>query len=150
MIRETDVTFTTELKKKHDVEGIIGDAKRSVLIAENNKGFAGFALLGSFRGGPGYAETVEHTVYLMPAARGAGVGRQLLTTLTKRAVELGHHVMVGAISGNNIAAVRFHQKLGFDQVARMPQVGQKNGLWYDLILMQKIIETCTDTSSRTG
>lgn len=45
MIRETDVTFTTELKVRRDVEAMIADPTRSVHVAEHNGGFAGFALL---------------------------------------------------------------------------------------------------------
>jgi L-amino acid N-acyltransferase YncA len=150
MITETDVTFTTDLKVRADVEVMIEDPVRSFLVAEHKGAFAGFALLGPFRGGPGYAQTVEHSVYLMPNAKGEGLGRSLMGVLTKNATELGHHVMVGAISGTNLAAVGFHQRLGFEQVALMPQVGQKNGVWHDLILMQKIVETPADTLERKG
>jgi L-amino acid N-acyltransferase YncA len=141
MILETAVTFTTELKLRGDVEAMIADSARCVLIAELDGAFSGFALFGSFRNGPGYAGTVEHSVYVAPKAKRKGLGRLLLDELTKMAVKTGHHVMVGAISGGNLAAVKFHQSLGFDQVARMPEVGRKNSVWHDLILMQKILET---------
>jgi phosphinothricin acetyltransferase len=150
MIRETDVTFTTEQKSPNEVEALIDDPARAVLIAELGGAFAGFALIGPFRTGPGYAKTVEHSVYLHPFAQGHGEGRALMAQLSKAAEKLGHHVMVAAISGGNTAAVEFHQKLGFDQVARMQQVGHKNGVWHDLILMQKFLETCADTSVHKG
>lgn len=150
MITETAVTFTTDLKVRADVEVMIADPVRSFLVAEHKGAFAGFALLGPFRGGPGYAQTVEHSVYLMPNAKGKGLGRSLMDVLTKTATEQGHHVMVGAISRTNLAAVHFHQRLGFEPVALMPQVGQKNGVWHDLILMQKIMETPADTLERRG
>jgi phosphinothricin acetyltransferase len=146
MIRETDVTFTTELKLRGDIEAMIADPARCVHVAEHKGAFAGFALLGSFRGGPGYAQTVEHTVYVMPNAKGLGLGRTLIDALCAFAVAQNHHVMVGAISGGNIEAVGFHKALGFSKVAVMPQVGRKNGIWHDLILMQKILETSADTS----
>lgn len=149
MIRETDVTFTTELKLRGDVEAMIADPMRSVHVAEHNGAFAGFALLGRFRGGPGYAHTVEHTVYLMTSAQGFGLGRGLMDVLYDVAVSQNHHVMVGAISGVNTDAVAFHGKLGFVQVAAMPQVGRKNGVWHDLILMQKILTPPADTFERT-
>ena len=150
MISETDVTFTTDLKVRADVEAMIADPVRSFLVAEHKGAFAGFAMLGPFRSGPGYAQTVEHSVYLMPNAKSKGLGRSLMDVLTKAVLELGHHVMVGAISGTNSAAVGFHQRLGFEQVGLMPQVGQKNGVWHDLILMQKIMETPADTLERKG
>jgi phosphinothricin acetyltransferase len=141
MILETDVTFTTELKLRSDVEAMISDPKRSVIMGEIEGVFSGFALIGPFRNGPGYVRTVEHSIYLAPHAKRKGLGRLLLNELTKNAVGMGHHVMIGAISGGNSAAVKFHQNLGFDEVAHMPQVAQKNGVWHDLILMQKMLET---------
>ena len=141
MILETAVTFTTELKLRADVEAMISDPKRSVMIAEVDGVFAGFALIGPFRNGPGYAHTAEHSVYIAANVKRKGIGRLLLDEVTRVALEMGHHVMVGAISGGNLDALSFHHKLGFKQVGHMPQVGRKNGEWHDLILMQKTLET---------
>jgi L-amino acid N-acyltransferase YncA len=135
LIRETAVTFTTELKVCSDVEAMIMDPGRSVFICEQEGVFEGFALFGAFRGGPGYAHTVEHSIYLVPEAQGKGLGRAL---------------MVGAISGGNANAVAFHEKCGFTQAGHLPEVGRKNAVWHDLILMHLILETPTDTSERKG
>lgn len=51
----------------------------------------------------------------------------------------GRHVMVGAISGANPDAIALHTALGFDIVARMPQVGHKGGYWLDLLLLRKLL-----------
>jgi L-amino acid N-acyltransferase YncA len=75
LIRETAVTFTTELKVCSDVEAMIMDPGRSVFICEQEGVFEGFALFGAFRGGPGYAHTVEHSIYLV---QGKGLGRALM------------------------------------------------------------------------
>ena len=149
-IRDTAVTFTTELKVRSDVEAIITDPERSVLICEQEGVFEGFALFGTFRGGPGYVHTVEHSIYLVPEAQGKGLGRALMDALVSAAMTLGHHAMIGAISGGNANAVAFHEKCGFKQAGRLPKVGRKNGVWHDLILMQLIIETFTDTFERKG
>ena len=44
MISETDVTFTTDLKVRADVEAMIADPVRSFLVAEHKGAFAGFAM----------------------------------------------------------------------------------------------------------
>jgi len=149
-IRDTAVTFTTELKVRSDVEAIITDPERSVLICEQEGVFEGFALFGTFRGGPGYVHTVEHSIYLVPEAQGKGLGRALMDALVSAAMTLGHHAMIGAISGGNANAVAFHEKCGFKQAGRLPKVGRKNGVWHDLILMHLIIETLTDTFESKG
>jgi phosphinothricin acetyltransferase len=63
-----------------------------------------------------------------------------MTRLIDRARAAGKHVMIGAIDGENEASLRFHRAIGFDEVARMPQIGQKFGRWLDLVLVQRIID----------
>jgi L-amino acid N-acyltransferase len=48
-------------------------------------------------------------------------------------------VMVGAVDGDNIASIRFHESLGFAEVARMPEVGRKFDRWLDLVLVQRVL-----------
>jgi L-amino acid N-acyltransferase YncA len=53
----------------------------------------------------------------------------------------GKHAMIGAIDGENAGSIRFHQRHGFVQVARLPQVGFKFDRWLDLVLMQRTLPT---------
>jgi L-amino acid N-acyltransferase len=117
-----------------------------VLVADEDgttgDGVVGFAAYGDFRGAGkwlGYRYTVEHTIHVRETHWGAGVGRLLLAGLIERARAQQVHAMVGAIDGDNDASVRFHERLGFVEVARMPEIGVKFGRWLDLILMQLIV-----------
>lgn len=123
MIQETAVIITTKLKLCADVEAMIYDPMRSVMIVEVDGIFAGFALIDPFRNGPGYAHTAEHSVYRAANVKRKGIGRLLLDELLRVAIEMGHHVMVCAISGGNLGSLKFHHKSGFKQVGHMPQVG---------------------------
>jgi phosphinothricin acetyltransferase len=58
----------------------------------------------------------------------------------ERARQAGLHVMVCGIDSENVASIRFHERLGFVQVARMPETGQKHGRWLTLVLMQRILD----------
>lgn len=140
IIANTTITFTTLPKSEAAVFTIIDDPTRFVHVAEQDGMFAGFALLGPFRGGPGYAHTVEHTVYLPPNMQGQGVGAALMHVLENAALSAGHHVMIGALNGSNKRAIAFHNRIGFTQVGMLPQMGRKNGEWHDLVLMQKILQ----------
>jgi L-amino acid N-acyltransferase YncA len=71
---------------------------------------------------------------------GRGVGRALPTELAERALDAGMHVMIAAIDGHNDASIEFHRRLGFVEVARMPEVGHKFGRWLDLVLMQRVLD----------
>lgn len=138
LIRETDATFTHIEKPVDEIVSLIFNRADAFWVADDH-GVQGFVTYGPFRGGPGYARTVEHTIILGKDAQGLGAGRKLMARAKDGAQAQGHHVMVAAISGANPAAIAFHAKLGFEQTAMMPQVGRKGGVWLDLILMQKII-----------
>jgi L-amino acid N-acyltransferase len=114
-----------------------------VLVAERDGSVVGFTAYGTFRGSgkwPGYRYTVEHTIHVERSNWGTGVGRALLEALIERAIGAGIHVMVGAIDSRNVASIRFHDRLGFTEVARMPEVGRKFDQWLDLVLMQRILD----------
>jgi L-amino acid N-acyltransferase len=114
-----------------------------VLVAVAEGEVVGWCSFGDFRDTtkwPGYQYTVEHTIHVRQDAWGDGVGRSLMTSLLESAQSLGKHVMVGAVTGENEASIRFHERLGFVEVARMPQVGAKFGRWLDLVLLQKRID----------
>ncbi|WP_299282574.1 GNAT family N-acetyltransferase [uncultured Tateyamaria sp.] len=142
IITDTLVTFTTIPKTSAEMTSLITDGP--VLVLPDAQGFATF---GPFRSGPGYAHTVEHSIFLVPHARGKGQGRALMQALMDEARTRGAHVMVGAISGANPRAVEFHTRVGFERVALMPQVGRKAGQWLDLILVQKMLERPTGATT---
>ena len=140
MIRDSLATFTTDEKSADDIAALIDTRASAFWVADVAGQVAGFVTYGSFRGGPGYAATVEHSIVLADAAQGQGLGRGLMTRAMDTAAAQGHHVMVAAISSANPGAVAFHEKLGFAQVGHMPEVGCKRDQWLDLILMQKVLD----------
>ena len=144
IIADTLVTFTTTPKAEDDIGRMIDSAPVFVLPDR-----AGFATYGPFRGGPGYAATAEHTIYLARGAQGQGMGAALMTRLMDHARQSGIRAMVAGISGANAGAVRFHARLGFGTVGTMPGVGYKHGQWLDLILMQKMLNP-TDSPGGAG
>lgn len=96
----------------------------------------GYATYGRFRGYHGYRYTVEHSVYIRSDQRGKGVAMPLMERLIERAKEGGQHVLVAAIESTNQPSIRLHEKLGFEMVGEMKEVGIKFGEWLDLVLMQ--------------
>lgn len=136
VIRDTTVTFNAVEKTKADLAALIA-GRACFLVAEEAGDLLGFASYTQFRGGVGYAHTMEHSVILSPAARGRGLGRGLLTAIEDHARAAGAHSMIGGVSSGNPAAIGFHAAMGYTEVAVLPEVGRKFGRWFDLHLMQK-------------
>lgn len=137
IILQTQVTFSSIPKTQTDVVEVI--AARPVFVAEQGDALVGFAYYFPFRGGDGYAYTVEHTIIVSPAAHGAGIGRALMVHLIDHARLAGMHSLWAGVSSENPAGVAFHARLGFAEVARLAQVGRKFDRWMDLVLMQKML-----------
>jgi phosphinothricin acetyltransferase len=120
-----------------------GRAGHPVLVAEDRGEVVGFTSYEHFRGDgkwPGYRTTVELSIHVRESHWRRGAGRMLIDALVERARSAGLHVLVAAIDAGNEASLRFHERLGFIEVARMPQTGQKFGRWLDLVLMQLILD----------
>lgn len=136
----TDVLITVDDRRawweRHRARGF------PVLVAVDDAAddVVGMASYGDFRNTPdfeGYRFSVEHSVHVRGDQRGIGIGRMLLNALLERAREAGLHVMVGAIDADNVDSLRFHERMGFTEVARMPEVGWKHGRRLDLVLVQR-------------
>ena len=111
-------------------------------MAVANDEVLGMASYGDFRDSihwPGYRFTVEHSIHVRSDRRHDGLGRMLMEELLTRAARNGIHVMVAGIDADNGDSIRFHERLGFVEVARMPETGHKFGRWLDLVLMQRIL-----------
>jgi len=119
------------------------DAKRTagfpVLAAIDPSGVVGFGTFGEFRSWPGYRHSVEHSVHVRADRRGRGIGRALVQALLQEAARMQKHVMIGGIDAQNVTSISLHEKLGFQVVGELKEVGFKFGRWLDLKLMQRFI-----------
>lgn len=100
----------------------------------------GYASYGHFRALAGYDVTVESSIHIRDGHRSQGIGQLLLDSLIERARAAGKAVMVAGIDGANRGSVRFHERNGFREVARMPGIGRKRGRPVDLLLFQRELQ----------
>lgn len=141
IVRETAISFwPTERSDAEVVAEITGRQSlgRAFLVAEaDDGGIAGFASYNQFRGGGGYARSMEHTIHVAKGQRGGGTGRLLIAAVEDHARAAGHRLMIGAITGSNTGSIDFHARLGYAEWGRIPAAGWKLGQFHDLVLMGK-------------
>jgi phosphinothricin acetyltransferase len=110
-----------------------------LLVAETDGEVVGWGCLHPFGTKPGYRFTAENSVYVRDGLRAKGIGRLLLPALIDAGRENGFHTIIARIAGDNPVSVRLHESLGFVQVGRERDIGQKFGRWIDVIVMQRML-----------
>lgn len=121
----------------------LADRARSgypVLVAVDRGEVVGYASFGDWRAFDGYRHTVEHSVYVRNDQHGKGIGKALMLALIARARAIGKHVMVAGVEAGNAGSIRLHEKLGFENVGLLKQVGMKFGKWLDLAFLQLTLD----------
>ena len=111
-----------------------------MLVAEGSGAVLGFASYGPFRAWPAYKYSVELSVYVDEAARGKGIGSLLVAGVLAHARDRDLHVVMAGITADNAVSLRLHEKLGFKEVAHIPEVGYKFGRWLDLKFLQIVLD----------
>jgi L-amino acid N-acyltransferase YncA len=84
-----------------------------------------------------YAGVIEHSVYVHPAARGQGVGRQLLDALIASAEDAGIWTIQSGIFPENTASTALHLAAGFRVVGTRERIGQHHGRWRDVLFIER-------------
>jgi L-amino acid N-acyltransferase YncA len=142
LLETTTIEWTVTPRTEDDVREWLR-AHEVVLVAEDHGQVVGVAAFGWFRDivkWPGYRYTVENTIHVRQDRWGSGVGEVLMDALINEARVSGLHTMIAAIDRANEPSIRFHERLGFSEVGRMPEVGAKFGRWLDLVLLQKTLD----------
>lgn len=112
------------------------------LVAELNDIVVGYAYATLYRPRRAYRFTVEDSIYIHPGHIGKGLGKILLTELIQACEQSGVRQMIAVIGGSdNTASVHLHERLGFQHIGILREVGFKFGCWLDTTLMQRALRT---------
>jgi len=107
------------------------------LVARLDGDVAGWAALSAVSSRCVYAGVAEVSVYIAEAARGRGIGLRLLSGLVAASEEAGIWTLQAGIFPENEASVRLHERCGFRIVGRRERLGQLQGTWRDVLLMER-------------
>ena len=70
-------------------------------------------------------------------ARGRGVGQALLNELVACSEQAGIWTLQAGILTENEASLAVHESAGFRVVGKREKIGQLNGAWRDVVLMER-------------
>jgi phosphinothricin acetyltransferase len=97
----------------------------------------GWAALSAVSGRCVYAGVAEVSIYVSELARGRRVGRQLLARLVVDSEKAGIWTLQAGIFPENVPSIALHERVGFRVVGKRERLGQMNGRWRDVILMER-------------
>ncbi|WP_066937216.1 GNAT family N-acetyltransferase [Microtetraspora fusca] len=84
-----------------------------------------------------YAGVVEHSVYVLPEARGRGVGLALLQALIASTEAAGIWTVQSGIFPENTASLALHARAGFRVIGTRERIGRQHGVWRDVVLVER-------------
>lgn len=140
-IATSNATFDIEPKSVQDrVEWIAEHGQHlPVLVVEQDGVVSGWGALSLYAPRSAWGRTVEVGVYLDPDARGSGLGTQLGEALIDAARREGHHALIAQIVGDNEASMHLMQRLGFERVGHLREVGLKFDRLHDVVLFELLV-----------
>jgi phosphinothricin acetyltransferase len=107
------------------------------LVARRDGAIAGWAALTPFSKRPVYRGVAEASVYVAACARGSGVGSVLMQELIGRSEAEGIWTLLAKIFPENTASLGIVGKFGFRTVGKLEKIGKSNGVWRDVVLLER-------------
>lgn len=107
------------------------------LVAVLDEAIVGWAALSPVSDRCAYAGVAEVSVYVGSEARGRGVGGKLMETLVSSSEDQGIWTLQAGVFPENDASVRVHTRVGFRLVGRRERLGQMDGVWRDVLLLER-------------
>ncbi|MBR1420052.1 MAG: N-acetyltransferase [Selenomonadaceae bacterium] len=114
------------------------------LVAIIDDEIAGFAYTDLFAERAAYQYCVEASIYLQQDFQRQGIGKLLYEKIEKISRDQNFVSLYARVATTEIedefltnASLKFHEKLGFQIVGKLPKCGFKFDRWYDMTIMMK-------------
>jgi len=130
-----DASFETETPSWEEFQA--GHLPGHLLVALDADAVVGWAVLSPVSDRCAYQGVAEDSIYVAVHARGHGVGRALLTQLTRRAESAGIWTVQAGIFPENTASIALHRACGFRTVGLRERLGRREGVWRDVLLLER-------------
>lgn len=110
------------------------DCRLVALLASE---IAGWATLSPVSSRAVYTGVAEVSIYVAALHQGQGIGARLLTALIDASEQAGLWTLQAGIFPENVASIELHKKCGFRVVGLRGKLGQMDGVWRDVVLLER-------------
>ncbi|MDQ3540450.1 MAG: arsinothricin resistance N-acetyltransferase ArsN1 [Chloroflexota bacterium] len=137
-INERIATFETAHRTSDDIAAWFGRRYPVVVVTDGDDVIA-FASTSTYRPRECYAGIAEFSVYVARSARGRGAGRLAMRTLIAEAERAGFRKLVSRVFTDNTPSLNLLGALGFREVGVYERHGQLDGVWRDVVIVERLL-----------
>ena len=118
-----------------------GHTQNCRYVARLNGEVVGWIALSPISSREAFSGVAEVSVYLDGSITGKGLGSKLLQYMIKESENHGFWTLQSMIFPENEASIYLHKKYGFDEIGTRKRMGKLNGVWRDVVLLERRSET---------
>ncbi|GGB66479.1 GNAT family N-acetyltransferase [Fictibacillus barbaricus] len=107
------------------------------LVVRSKGQVLGWAALSAVSSRCVYAGVAEVSIYVGQNQQGKGIGSSLMENLIKTSEHNGIWTLQAGIFPENKSSNGLHKKWGFKEVGRREKIGKMNGIWRDVLLLER-------------
>lgn len=97
----------------------------------------GWAALLPFSAMPSYRGVAELSIYIDPAAAGKGIGTALMAHIVTESEKAGFWTLQSLVFPENTASIALHKKFGFKTLCVHEKLGEMDGVFRDVALLER-------------
>jgi fatty-acyl-CoA synthase len=110
------------------------------VLEDPKRNLVGFAFLHRYDVASSFDRTAEVSYFIAPDHTKKGQGKRLLEKLVDDAKAMGITTLLANLSSRNEASLAFLSKHGFTECGRFRGIGQKMGVEFDVVWMQRALQ----------
>ena len=140
-VRETVITFEEKPVAVEEMARRIRALTEGLpwLVWEADGTVLGYAYAAPWRERSAYRYSAESTIYIDPRHTGCGIGTGLYEALLHELRRGPTHCVIGAIALPNPESIALHEKVGFEKLGELKQLGFKLHRWIDVGYWQLVL-----------
>ncbi|MBI3698594.1 MAG: N-acetyltransferase [Acidobacteria bacterium] len=148
-IEDRVATFETRLRSPEEVRAWF-DGVHPIVVVEEDGQIVAFASASSYHNRECYAGIAETSLYVARGSRRRGAGRLAMAALLKAAEEAGFWKLLSRVFPENEASRALIRSMGFREVGTYEKHAQLDGVWRDVIIVERLIPENLSRGARPG